>query len=148
MQATTTTAQPTTNTADLVAPLHPSAHALFNLTPAERATCRVFAFPSCWLADEDVNRPVAVVCQLVPRAQWAQLMPNQVLLFTELFQHEDEDEPAQRSLVTHVGPLNVFDARRGLFYADSWTQGCIGLDIAADDLQEVWAVQRLIPANL
>ena len=77
------------------------------------------------------------------------------MVHTELYQFTEQDGPFEpgtadtgppRFLFAHVGPLRVNDARRGLYYACSWNGGNLALDLAADDVQEVYLVRRFIAA--
>lgn len=146
--------EPYTDTTNYLRPLCPSVHDVLPLTAAERQTCRVFALDANRRDEDDqVSAPRFAVCQPCPREQWGQLNPGDLLVYTELYQFTEQDGPfapgtadagPPRSLVTHVGPLQVHDARRGLFYACSWNGNNSDLDLAADDVQEVYLVRRFI----
>ena len=134
------------STEEYLPPLHESVHELL-LTAAECGTCRVFPLAD-WRTDDAANTgnrwAVAVPC---PREDWPQMERGEIILYTELFTFvEGDDEPGAMALVTHAGQLLTYDDQRGLFYATIWN----GDDyqeshLAADDVQEVWRVVRLIP---
>lgn len=137
----------THSTDEYLPPLHPSVGEML-LTAAECDTCRVFALTG-WRTDEDTRQqPRWAVCLPCPREQWHCLERGEQIIYTELYTFPegwDEDEPGATALVTHVGELLVYDGKRGLFYATDWNVGEETMDLAADDVREVWRVIRLIP---
>ena len=101
------------------------------LTAAERRQCRVIALTRDYYDASAAGTQTArfAVCVHCPREQWGTIESGEVLIYTELFQFTEEDGPFEegddtygppRSLVTHVGPLRMYDAQCGLFYACSW----------------------------
>ena len=124
---------------------------VLRLTPTEATSCSVFALSSRYRQEDDETTTSRVaVCFPVPREHWYEIAHGQIILYTELYHFpEDKENPAgTTALVTHCGPLRIYDGERGLFYACSWDNGIDReCDFAADDIQEVWVVQRFIEAR-
>jgi hypothetical protein len=154
MSAPTTTASVTAAPAveDLRIPsLHESIRQLLPLTPKERQNCSVFALHGDFRPEEDEARTGRfAIAYHVAREDWPTLQAGDTLIYTALEPVPAKDierEGCSSWLRTHCGPLRVYDAERGVFYAYSWA----GLDgeerFAADDVQEIYLVQRFIEAQ-
>lgn len=133
-------------------PLHESVFDALPLTWAERAACRLFVlnsdhYPEADCPDDEGHPPIGrfAVCAPCPREQWGRLLPGQILVYTELYQPVDALDPdCPAALITHVGPLRLYDEKRGLFYATSWQQFDEECDLDAEQLKAVWVVRRFI----
>jgi hypothetical protein len=120
---------------------------LLGLTPNEVTTYSVFVLSSDFRPEDDeATTARAAVCLPIAREHWAALTPGQIILYTELYRFpEDDENPAgTTALVTHCGPLRIYDAWRGLLYAGSWRGADNEFALAGDEVQEVWVVQRFI----
>lgn len=126
--------------------LHCSIGGALQLTHRQKYKCEVFAFSAEYWANEESETGRFAIAQRVAREAWDSIPANQVVIYTEVYRFTEPEYPSgTTALITNIGQMRRYDARRGVLYASSWRDWSEGeVDLAYADVTELWVVERFI----